>query len=356
MIKKISIGANIVKGPWGGGNLFFKNFKSYFESLNIEVINHLVDPDIDIILLTDPRKNSLSSSFTHIEIEKYKKNINNKVVVVQRINECDERKSTKGINNFYIQSNTCADYTIFVSNWLKKIYNQLGLNADSKVILGGGDSNIFTQNNITKWDKDKKFKLVSHHWSSNKNKGFEIYNRIDSLLDDEFWSDKLEFNYIGNKPLETSFKNINLIQPLSGTALAGELKKCNGYITASVNEPSGNHHIEAGQCGLPIMYIDSGGIPEYCKDFGLEYNTSNLEEKLLHLMKNYDDYFNKMKNYPHNNENMMKQYHDIFENLIQNRKISKKKKNVLKKIYFQNYFLWLRIKNYIWFIIFSNFK
>ena len=44
-------------------------------------------------------------------------------------------------------------------------------------------------------------------------------------------------------------KEVNLI--------AEELKNHHIYITASINEPSGNHHIEAGQCGLPILYIGS---------------------------------------------------------------------------------------------------
>ena len=41
--------------------------------------------------------------------------------------------------------------------------------------------------------------------------------------------------------------------------------------------PSGNHHIEGALCGLPLMYLNSGGTPEYCKDFGLEYSIENLK-------------------------------------------------------------------------------
>ena len=50
---KISIGSKIIDGPWGGGNLFVKNFKNYLEDKNHEVINHLLDDDIDVILFTD---------------------------------------------------------------------------------------------------------------------------------------------------------------------------------------------------------------------------------------------------------------------------------------------------------------
>ena len=56
---KISIGSKIIDGPWGGGNLFVKNFKNYLEDKNHEVINHLLDDDIDVILFTDPRKEKI---------------------------------------------------------------------------------------------------------------------------------------------------------------------------------------------------------------------------------------------------------------------------------------------------------
>ena len=66
---KISIGTNIKEGPWGGGNLFAINLKNYLESNGCEVINHLFHNDIDIILLTEPRKTSESSAFTHIDVK-----------------------------------------------------------------------------------------------------------------------------------------------------------------------------------------------------------------------------------------------------------------------------------------------
>ena len=86
-------------------------------------------------MLTDPRKSSLSSSYTHKDIQLYKKNINPNVFVIQRINECDQRKNTKGVNEFYINANKVADHTVFVSRWLYDVYNQDGFDADFSVIF-----------------------------------------------------------------------------------------------------------------------------------------------------------------------------------------------------------------------------
>ena len=68
---KISIGTNIKDGPWGGGNLFAINLKNYLINSGHDVITNLDDNDIDLILLTEPRKTSESSAFTHIDILKY---------------------------------------------------------------------------------------------------------------------------------------------------------------------------------------------------------------------------------------------------------------------------------------------
>ena len=83
---KISIGAKTFDGPWGGGNLFVKNLAEYLKSKGHKVCFDLYSDDLDLILLTDPRKTSSSSAFTHKEIINYKKYINNDVLVVHRIN------------------------------------------------------------------------------------------------------------------------------------------------------------------------------------------------------------------------------------------------------------------------------
>ena len=76
---KISIGAKIIDGPWGGGNLFFKNLQKYLSDKGHTVVFALLSKDIHIILLTDPRFLSESSSFDYLDLKIYKKFINPKV-------------------------------------------------------------------------------------------------------------------------------------------------------------------------------------------------------------------------------------------------------------------------------------
>ena len=313
---KISIGSKIVEGPWGGGNLFVKNITSFLENNGHEVIYDLSDADIDLILLTDPRSRKESSStFNHIDIEKYKKYVNKNVAVVQRINECDERKNTFGTNEIYLTASNTADHVIFVSTWLKNLYVNLGMeDSKSSVILAGSNKEIFNNSDLAVLT-NQKVKIVTHHWSSHVNKGFKIYDQLDRMLLKDAWNERIEFTYIGNPSPDYKLSNSKFINPLAGKELAAELKRHHLYITASINEPSGNHHIEAAQCGLPILYLESGGIPEYCQGFGVSF-ADDFEERLDYIIKNYAKFKANMKNYPFNSEKMCEEFLEKFNEVV----------------------------------------
>lgn len=327
---KISIGSKIVEGPWGGGNLFAINLANYLINLGHDVIFDLSESDIDLILLTDPRSRSESSStFNHVEIEKYIKYINPNTTVIQRINECDERKNTQNINKFYLDASNVADHVVFVSEWLRNIYVNCGMDKKkTSVIYAGANSNIFNKDGFRKFQDHEIINIVTHHWSAHVNKGFEIYKKIDDMLLSPKWKDRIQFTYIGNVSDDYRFNKTKLINPLAGDELAKEIKKHHIYVTGSINEPSGNHHIEAAQCGLPVMYIDSGGIPEYCNDFGLSFNKNNFEEQLEHMIKNYDLFLEKLKKYPFNSEKMCNEFYNLFNKKI----LEKNKFETLKKV------------------------
>ena len=315
---KVSIGTKIQAGPWGGGNLFAINLRDYLIKEGHKVVTNLNDDDIDIILITEPRKSSESSAYTHFDVKRYIDYVNPEALVVHRINECDERKNTNYVNRYLISVNKIADQTVFVSNWLKDLYEDQGINkANNNVIMAGANSTIFNNKDFKPWDGKGKIKIVTHHWGANWNKGFEIYQLLDEYLEDDDFRSKFSFTYIGNLPNKFRFKNTRLVEPLSGSILADEIRKNDVYLTASLNEPSGNHHIEGAQCGLPILFIDSGGVSEYCKEFGVMFNKYNLKEKLDEIFLNYSSYKEKMNSYPNNSDIMCKNYMDLFENLIE---------------------------------------
>ena len=317
---KVSIGTNIKDGPWGGGNLFAINLKNHLHSKGFQVVNNLDDDDIDIILITEPRRTSESSAFTHIDVQKYLKFINSETLVMHRINECDERKNTKYLNKYMINANKVADYTVFVSTWLKNLYENQGIGTkNNHVIHAGANKEIFNNENYIPWDGSEEMRIVTHHWGANWNKGFDIYVELDKLISSKKWKNKISFTYIGNLPKNFEFKNTKVIMPLSGKDLAEAIKKNHIYLTASINEPSGNHHIEGAQCGLPLLYINSGGIPEYCFGFGEIFDKYNFEQKLEKLMYEYLKSVENMKNYPNNSIIMCTEFENLFIEMLENK-------------------------------------
>jgi len=296
---KIAIGHKLRKGPWGGGNSFVKNLTGALKAEGFSVYYDLFEPDLDFIVLTDPRSSSPNVSFSGRQILLYLAQHPN-TIVVHRVNECDERKKTHFMNLRLRVANYCADHTVYVGSWLRalNLTYQHKRFSDS-VILNGADETIYNSSNFVPWDGSAPIRLVTHHWGGNWMKGFDIYKKLDEMLATPEWAGKVNFTYIGNLPKNFSFKNSNYIKPLAGLALADELKKHHVYLTASVNEPGGNHQIEGGCCGLPLLYLNSGCMPEYCDGYGVRFDAIDFEASLKRIMEKYFQYLKKMRNFPH---------------------------------------------------------
>ncbi len=337
---KICIGFRPISGPYGGGNNFVKSLSSRLQRDGFKVVHSLKDKDIDIILLINPLVTSEFATFNNFDIDYYQTFINKKAISIQRFNDCDERKDTNFINKKLIKKNKNVDFNIFVSSWIKNLFDKALSSTPNFVIRGGPDSKIFNSKNHIKWTGNLPLKIVTHHWSSHENKGFDIYSKIDDLLDSDYWKSRIEFTLIGNYPENIVFKNTKLLPPLESHKLSKELQKNHIYITASKNEPSGNHHMEGILCGLPILYIDSGGVTEYCKDFGIEYNEKNLDIKLNEILDNYPKYYKEIKNYPYDFNYMYSLYLKLFDELYKSRdKLFNKRNKDLKAKVFVNYFI-----------------
>ena len=321
---KISIGTKIKNSAWGGGNNFAKNLANYLTKNKAEVFFDLKEKNLDLILLTDPRRDSMSSNFDDLDIIKYQID-NQKTLVIHRINECDERKNTNYVNKQLLYANRVSDHTVFISSWLKRLLVNFGFDeSKSSVILNGADKTIFSYSNNT-WSNGK-IKIVTHHWSNHPNKGVKSYKMIDDLINKPEWKNKIEFYYIGNLPKNVKFNNAKTIKPLSGIELAKFLSSCHIYLTGSINEPGGNHQNEGANIGLPVLYFDSGCMDEYCNNYGVAFEYSNFEEKLKKIIKDYQILRNNLQNYPYNSENTCKQYFDLILNIYKNKNsiISKK--------------------------------
>ena len=274
ILLKIAIGYHIQDGPWGGGNAFAQSLKSALLARGDRVVSTLEEPDIDLILLTDPRGRSPQVSFHAGTILRYLLNTNPNAVVVHRINECDERKGTRNMNRMLRRANYVADHTIFIATWL----NDLDVwqnETSSSVILNGGDTNVFNDRRYQPWSGVGPLKIVTHHWGGNRLKGADIYERLDQMLHQSKWRGRLQFSYVGNIPAGTKLFNTRHVSAISGAKLMQELSSHHVYLTGSINEPGGMHHIEGALCGLPLLYRNSGALPEYCSQHGIGFDDAD---------------------------------------------------------------------------------
>jgi len=266
--------------PYGGGSHFVTCMVNYLEKHGHNVVFHL-EEDIDLIFMIDPRPGDIGYSINHIH--QYKTQ-NPKVKILHRINENDARKNTDFMDNVLLQSSLLADEVVFISNWLKDYFIGKGFNKNYSVIYNGCNLNHFYPSKEK--SKSNKIKLVTHHWSDNWLKGFDLYKKIDEYLIENPESN-YEFTYVGRYNSSYSPKATNLVEPLYGKELGDELRKHDIYVTASRNEPCGMHHVEGAASGLPVIFHSGcGGINELCIKHGEEYSTFDEFFSILDFVSN----------------------------------------------------------------------
>jgi hypothetical protein len=338
---RISIGMNLQQGSFGGGNQFGKALTQYLQTHGNSVYFDLKTRNIDVILLTEPRKTSQISAFTEKEIIQYIRRVNRNVLVVHRINECDERKGTSTVNQRLREANLYADYTVFVSAWLRDLHLGQGMEADPNIVIhNGSDRLIFNSSSHIPWNSVEPLKLVTHHWAGNWMKGFDIYQQLDALLGEEPYRSQFQFMYVGNIPEGFSFHNTIYVAPLSGNALADVLRANHVYITASLNDPGPNHQNEGANCGLPLLYRASGGLTEYCEGYGISFTSDNLIEKLLEMREAYTNWYNQVQQFPFTAEAMAQAYYNLFLSIIEQREEYLEKRRWLQPTVLDNVLRW----------------
>jgi glycosyltransferase involved in cell wall biosynthesis len=269
-VGRIAFNMRPVERPWGGGNWWLAQIVRHLRATGYEIRFDL-EADVDCIVVVDPRVGG-NVTFGHEAIAQYKQR-HPATRCLHRVNECDLRKGTSEIDTLLAQANGVADHTVFISEWLRDYHAERWFDPSRphSVVHNGADPAIFHPVGSEALEPGGVMRLVTHHWSDNPMKGFDVYQEVDRLIAaDEL--PEVELWVIGRWPAACDWQAASTFAPITGPDLAQLLRQSHVYLTASRWEPGGMHHVEGAQCGLPVLYHeDGGGIVEQASRYGIGY-------------------------------------------------------------------------------------
>ncbi len=269
-VARVALNLRPIYSSWGGGNQWLTQTVRFLRFSGYTVRFDLREP-VDCILVTHFGLTG-KTSFSLDDLRSYRRE-HPDVRVIHRVNDNDARKHTTEMNPRLAAYSEIADHTVFISSWLRDHHAGLWFDPAKphSVIVNGADPSIFHPIGSRHWTGREPLRLVTHHWSDNWMKGFKVYEEVDRLIASgelpgvELW-------VIGRWPAQIQWKAARTYPAAHGEALAGLLRQCHAYLTASLWEPGGMHFIEGGQCGLPVLFHeDGGGICEVARPFGIGF-------------------------------------------------------------------------------------
>lgn len=169
-----------------------------------------------------------------------------------------------------------ADATIAISHATIAMYREIGIELVApRVVYNGCDRRIFNADGRKPFEGDRKVRLIATSWSDNPRKGGPIYRWLEDELD---W-DRFEFTFVGN--VSQPFRRIRHIPPVPSAELASILRAHDVFITATEHDAYSNALVEALSCGLPAIYLASGGSAEAVKEAGFGFRDRHEIPRLL---------------------------------------------------------------------------
>jgi glycosyltransferase involved in cell wall biosynthesis len=178
-----------------------------------------------------------------------------------------------------------AAATVFQSRYSLDAHRELGIELrDPVVIPNAVDPSIFHPPRERSPVAGRRARVVATSWSDNPNKGGETYAWLATAID----RDRYELTFVGRASVPVAAEHV--LDPLPSEELAEVLRAQDVYVTASLHDPCSNALLEALACGLPALYVRSGGHAELAGDAGLGFDdATQLPELLDRLARELDE-------------------------------------------------------------------
>jgi len=282
-------------------------------------VQFALEPVPDLVFVIDPRMDHPKKRFGLDELRAFRSS-HPKVPILHRVNECDQRKGTDFMDELLRQTNELSDHTVFIAEWLRDYFTAKWFDParPHSCIYNGADPAVYHPFGSALPGDGSPVRIVTHHWSDNPLKGFDVYERVDHLIA-EGKLPGFELRVIGRWPKSITWRSAELIGPMTGRPLARKLRECHIYLTASRWEPCGMHHVEGAQCGLPLVYHeDGGGIVEAGRKYGIGFR-DDPAEALRQMAEGLSDFRNKLLAVMPSGDRMAMDYADLCQYLVTSR-------------------------------------
>lgn len=267
--------------PVGGGHQFLRALKREWERRGLRVEVNSISRTTRACLLNSFNFDADRFRFLQRSDCKTVHRVDGPMAVYRGFDDGTDRKIADWNREF-------ARATIFQSRFSLEAHAKLGFGfCDPVIIPNAADPDIFFPPERLPNPRGRKLRLISASWSDNRNKGVDVYKWLDQHLD----FSRVEYIFVGR--ITSELKNIRVLRPMPSGDLADLLRGQDAYLTASRNDPCSNSLIEALSCGLPAIYLKSGGHPEIVGEAGLGFNTAEEIPMRIEQFEVGLDYFQK---------------------------------------------------------------
>ena len=185
-------------------------------------------------------------------------------------------------------------HTIFQSRYSRDVFVAAGHRGTSSVIHNGVDEAVFTARERGGWRPGETMRVVISSWSSDENKGFPEYRRIDEQLAGR---DDVGVTLIGRAPVGARFRHVRVVGARGPRRLAEALRRGHVILQLARWETCSNALLEGLSCGLPSVYLDSGANAEVARPYGVPYE-GDLFAALDALKPRYDEIVARLQQRP----------------------------------------------------------
>lgn len=172
--------------------------------------------------------------------------------------------------------NVLADLTVFQSQYSKlsttakfRVVDQ-----DGPIIYNPVDLALFRPDGPRLQFGPGRVAVACAAWSTNSRKGTRGLDDLASNHPD------VDFVLCGRFEAVSLRPNIIRLGHVSHADMALAFRSCDVFLNLSENDPAPNVVVESLASGVPVLYRDSGGVPELVGDCGLPFAVGRFREQL----------------------------------------------------------------------------